>query len=234
MNRTADVLSMVATKIKGSEYRVDERIPTTSLIGIAAERAEMRARALALLGPRGRTAFVGRHVSIRARGLLHLGSGVSFGHNSVVNAMSTDGVWLGDNVSLGRNSRIECSGSLAHLGKGIRVGSDVGLGTDCLYGCAGGIEIGADTLVGNFVSFHSENHVTARTDVPIRVQGVTHEGISVGRDCWIGAKVTILDGAHIGDGCVIAAGSVVTAGTYPSRGIYAGVPARLIKSRASA
>ncbi len=231
MNQPARLLSAIATRIKGTDYRLDERISTGSLLRIAAERAGMRSRAVLTFGSRGRHGFVGRRVTIRARNMIHLGSGVTFGHGSMIDAISTDGVWLGDNVSLGRNSRIECSGTLRDLGKGIRVGTNVGLGTDCFYGCAGGIEIGADTLVGNFVSFHSENHVTDRVDLPIRDQGVTHQGIVVGRDCWIGAKATILDGAHIGDGSVIAAGSVVTAGDYPARGIYGGVPARLLKSR---
>ncbi|WP_396349817.1 acyltransferase [Gordonia amicalis] len=113
------------------------------------------------------------------------------------------------------------------------VGERVGLGTDCFYGCAGGITIGDDTLVGNFVSLHSENHSAERRDVVIREQGVTHAGIRIGRDCWLGAKVTVLDGTVIEDGCIIAAGSVVTRGTYERYGIYAGVPAKRIGTRGS-
>jgi acetyltransferase-like isoleucine patch superfamily enzyme len=33
---------------------------------------------------------------------------------------------------------------------------------------------------------------------------------TIGRDCWIGARTTIMCGVNIGDGSIIAAGSVVT------------------------
>jgi len=69
-----------------------------------------------------------------------------------------------------------------------------------------------------------------RIDIPIRLQGVTRQGIVIEDDCWIGAKVTFLDGAHVGRGCVIAAGAVVR-GEIPAYSIAAGVPARVIKSR---
>lgn len=70
-----------------------------------------------------------------------------------------------------------------------------------------------------------------RPDVLIRLQGVDHKGIVIGRNCWIGAKATILDGAVIEDGCVVAAGAVVKAGLYAANGIYGGVPAKLIRYR---
>jgi acetyltransferase-like isoleucine patch superfamily enzyme len=66
---------------------------------------------------------------------------------------------------------------------------------------------------------------------PIRQQGVNHQGIKIGKNCWIGAKVTILDGVVIGNGCIIAAGSVVTAGEYEDNKIYGGVPAKFLKNR---
>jgi acetyltransferase-like isoleucine patch superfamily enzyme len=83
--------------------------------------------------------------------------------------------------------------------------------------------------MGNMISFHAENHVYENAQVPVRLQGYTRLGIRVGKNCWIGAKATILDGAVIEDGCVIAAGAVVTAGLYKANGVYGGIPAKLIK-----
>ena len=77
---------------------------------------------------------------------------------------------------------------------------------------------------------HSENHVFSDADKTIREQGVSHKGIKIGSNCWIGAKVTILDGAVVGDGCVIAAGAVVR-GTFPENCVIGGVPARILKFR---
>ena len=54
--------------------------------------------------------------------------------------------------------------------------------------------------------------------------------IKIGNDCWIGAKVTILDGTVIGDHSIVAAGAVVT-GKFPPYSIMGGVPAKIIKMR---
>ena len=52
--------------------------------------------------------------------------------------------------------------------------------------------------------------------------------ITVGDNCWIGEKTTILPGVNIGKGCVIGAMSVVTK-DIPDYSIAAGNPARVIK-----
>lgn len=78
--------------------------------------------------------------------------------------------------------------------------------------------------------FHSENHVTTRTDIPIKDQGVTHRGIVVEDDVWLGSGVIVLDGVRVGTGAVVAAGSVVTR-DVPPYAIVAGVPAQVIRYR---
>jgi acetyltransferase-like isoleucine patch superfamily enzyme len=55
-------------------------------------------------------------------------------------------------------------------------------------------------------------------------------GIHIGRDVWIGAHATILDGVRIGDEAVIAAGAVVTKDVL-ARTVVGGVPARQIGQR---
>ena len=86
-------------------------------------------------------------------------------------------------------------------------------------------------LIGNYVSIHSENHCYSDTTRPIREQGVFYKGgITIGNDCWIGAKATILDGTKIGNGCIVAAGAVVS-GIFPENAIIGGVPAKVIKFR---
>ena len=92
--------------------------------------------------------------------------------------------------------------------------------------------IGDDTITGAYLSIHPENHNFDDISSAIRLQGVTRKGISIGKNCWIGAKVTILDGANIGDGCVIAAGAVVNQ-SFSDNQIIGGIPAKVIGSRGS-
>ena len=93
--------------------------------------------------------------------------------------------------------------------------------------------IGANVIMGQHISFHPETHVFASMAKPIRQQGVTRAGIVIGNDCWIGAKVTFLDGARVGSGVVVAAGSVVR-GVIPDNVVIGGVPARILKHRTEA
>lgn len=225
------LLSRLVSRLKGRSYEIDPRIDARYLGVVTLERAMMKLRGFYRFPLHANRPFVGRGVGLRARHLLRCGPGVTLGDHSRVDAMSDKGVTLGAGTSLGRNSRIECIGNLRFLGVGFTAGDNVGLGTDCLYGAAGGITIGDDTIIGNFVSMHSEGHNYDDPDVPIRDQGVSHQGIRIGRGCWIGSKATVLDGVTLGDGSIVAAGAVLTAGAYPANGVYGGVPARLLKSR---
>lgn len=140
------------------------------------------------------------------------------------------GVFLGDHVVLGRNTRIECTGGLSSLGKGVKIGSRSTFGADCFFGAAGGIEIGEDVVAGQEIRFHSENHNFNDLNTLIKNQGVSHKGIRLGNNCWIGAGAVFLDGAELGDGCVVAANAVVTK-KFPDNSVIGGIPAKLIKER---
>jgi virginiamycin A acetyltransferase len=52
----------------------------------------------------------------------------------------------------------------------------------------------------------------------------------VGNDVWIGQKVTVMPGIHIGDGAVIAANAVITK-DIPAYHIAGGNPCRIIRKR---
>ena len=54
--------------------------------------------------------------------------------------------------------------------------------------------------------------------------------VVIGNDVWIGDRVIILPGVHVGDGSILAAGAVVTK-DVPPYAIVGGVPAKLIRMR---
>ena len=75
------------------------------------------------------------------------------------------------------------------------------------------------------------SHEFNRLDIPINQQGAKpEEPIVIGDDCWIGTRVVILPGVHIGNQCVVAAGAIVTR-SFADRSIVGGVPARVLKTR---
>ena len=53
--------------------------------------------------------------------------------------------------------------------------------------------------------------------------------ITIENDVWIGRRVLIMKGVHLGAGTVVAAGSIVTK-SFPRLSVIAGNPAKLIKT----
>lgn len=217
------------SRIKGENFVLDEKIPLNYLLGLVSGRAFMLFYGIFKLRRLGRI-FIHRTSRIICPSKIITIGNLTIDRGCYIDALSIEGIKFGNNVSIGKNTVIECTGTLKLLGKGLSVGNNVGLGTHGFFGCAGGIIIGDDTIFGNYVSLHSENHNFVEHDVPIRLQGVNRKGIRIGCNCWIGAKVTILDGAEIGNGCIVAAGAVVR-GKFPPNSIIGGVPAKIIKSR---
>jgi acetyltransferase-like isoleucine patch superfamily enzyme len=226
-----NLLNNYISRLKGYSYQIDENVPTGYLLNSILSRLFMKMRGL-FSGLRCESLpYIGNHVTIKAKRKIRAGRNLQIGNHCYIDALSSEGIILGNNVSIGYSTTIECTGNIQYLGKGLSASDNVGLGSNNFYGCAGGIYIGEYTIVGNFVSFHAENHIFSDLEKPIKLQGVTHQGIKIGRNCWIGAKATVLDGAIIEEGCIIAAGAVVGAGIYKKNGIYGGVPAKLIKYR---
>ena len=155
---------------------------------------------------------------------------LKLGRNVYISALGKEVISFGNYVSIGAYSRIVISTTFNHLGEYIRIGNNVGIGEYAYLGGAGGLEIGDHCIAGQYLSCHPENHVHEDLDMPIRLQTVHRKGIKIGKDCWLGSKVTILDGVELGDGCIVAAGAVVNK-SFPPHSIIGGVPARLIKRR---
>lgn len=177
-----------------------------------------------------KSVFVGKKVKVIEKKRFMIGQKSKLQDGVYIDALSRDGVRIGDNAVIGRNTRIECTGGLQSIGKGVKIGNRTTFGNDCTFGAAGGIEIGDDVVAGQYIRFHSENHNYSDMEKLIREQGVTHKGIKIGNNCWIGAGVVFLDGAELGEGCVVGANAVVTK-EFPNNVVIAGIPARVINNR---
>lgn len=173
---------------------------------------------------------LGRGVRFFYTSNISLGQFVKIGDHATLNATGKGRLVIGKNSGIGAFSRVIISTSFNNLGSHIHLGENVGIGEFAYLGGGGGLEIGDDCIVGQYFSCHPENHNYDDPQILIREQGVTRKGIVIGKNCWIGSKVTVLDGVTIGDNCVIAAGAVVNR-NMPANSVIAGVPARVIKSR---
>src|SRR2546423_12223825 len=149
-------LNKILSKWKGHQYKIDERITTDYLLSVLLSRLTMLINGkLSSVSNKG-LFFLSPGACIRSSSNLKVGRLVTINRGCYIDALSEQGIILGNNVSMGMNTKIEGTGNLQFLGKGLYVGNNVGLGSDNFFGCAGGIEIGDDTIIGNYVSLHSE------------------------------------------------------------------------------
>lgn len=177
-----------------------------------------------------KAALLGRKVRLFNAPKIYFGKFLKLGNYVSISALGREGVFFGNNVGVGDYSKVIVSTSLNDIGSFIKIGDNVGIGEFAYLGGAGGLTIGDNCIIGQYLSCHPENHVYNDKNELIRLQGVERKGIHIGPDCWIGSKVTFLDGVEIGKGCVVAAGSVVTK-SFPDYSVIGGVPAKLLKIR---
>lgn len=112
----------------------------------------------------------------------------------------------------------------------VRIGHHSHFAPSCvLYGW-GGLDIGAYCNVAAHVVFATVGHHEEITDRPMALSGEKAGPIRVEQDVWVAANATITAGVTLATGCVIGANAVVTRDTEPMA-IYAGVPARWLRSR---
>lgn len=229
------LINKVISKIKGEPYEIDKDIPGSYLFGLCFVKAAQLFRGFLTRihfkkGRKGKRLFIGKHVKIKCKKKIACGRGVTIGDYTYIDALSRGGIELGNNVSLGRNCIIECTGVIRELGEKLVIEDGVGIAANAFIAVRGNVHIGKNCIFGPNVRIHAENHNFEDIETPIRLQGATRKGVNIGEDCWIGSGATILDGVNIGDHCIVGAGAVVTK-DVPDYAIVGGVPAKVIKLR---
>lgn len=218
-------------RLRNPNFSFDREVRGGLLFSFFANFSLQLLRGLRLLiyGRYAKGIALGKGVQFFYLSNMKLGEFVKIGDHTTLNATGRGKLVIGRNSGIGAFSRVVISTSFNNLGSHIYIGENVGIGEFAYLGGGGGLEIGNDCIVGQYFSCHPENHNYEDPKQLIREQGVSRKGIIIGSNCWIGAKVTILDGVIIGSNCVIAAGAVVTK-SMPSNSVIGGVPARVIKS----
>jgi acetyltransferase-like isoleucine patch superfamily enzyme len=141
-------------------------------------------------------------------------------------------VHIGDNVSIAERSFLSVveSDKDATYEPSLRIGDDVGIGSDLYIHCAGDVEIGDRTGLSARVFIGDsgrdyENPYKSTTDIVV----AEPSPVRIGSDVMIGVGAIILEGVTIGDRAFVGAGSVVTR-DVPPRSVVFGNPARVIRT----
>lgn len=105
----------------------------------------------------------------------------------------------------------------------IRIGDRVFLNQGAVIAASRSIQIGDDTLIGDFSAIYDSNFHQMDPDHPD-----VPAPVIIGKNVWLGNGVLVLPGSTIGDHTVVAARSVVK-GTLPARVLAAGSPAKVVR-----
>jgi virginiamycin A acetyltransferase len=153
---------------------------------------------------------------------------------SIAKLVSIEVSSQGTHTYLGEGCVIDDFVKIKHVGGtgDVVIGTNCYLNSGCVLYSGNGIKFGNYVLLGPNCNIVPTNHNYADKSRVIRVQGhmPSKGGVIIEDDVWLGANVTVLDGAHIRKGCVIAANSVVM-GETEAYAIYGGIPAKKIKDR---
>lgn len=176
----------------------------------------------------GRGVAFGRNITIRHPHKISIGDHSFIDDYAVLDAKGeeNEGIIVGENVIVGRNTILSCKGGSIHLKDYANISANCSLLSETT------ITVGKYSfLAGHCYLVAGGSHSFSRTDIPIMFQpSLTKGGIAIGDDCWLGASVTVLDGVTLGKGCVIGAGAVVR-DSFPDYSVAVGNPARKIKDR---
>lgn len=150
-------------------------------------------------------------------------------------------VFLGKNVDLHCRpgfGRLEI-GRWVHIGDGnsirchegsLRIGDKVVFGKHNTLNAYLDIELGATSIVADWVYVCDFDHVTDDVHVPIKDQGIVKAPVRIGPDTWVGVKVSVLRGSRVGKGSVLGSHAVVR-GDVPEYSVAVGIPAKVVRNR---
>lgn len=114
----------------------------------------------------------------------------------------------------------------------IVIGSYSQIGESAHITASNSIFIGDGFLSGKYLlitdNSHGSNTLEECSMSPIKRDIVSKGAVIIGKNVWVGDKVSIMPNVRIGDGAIIAANSVVTK-DVPPYSIVGGNPAKVIK-----
>ncbi len=175
----------------------------------------------------GKKVVFGKGLSFRHMNKITLGDGVILDDYVMLDAKGEDnnGITLADGVFVGRNTKIYCKNG------DIELAEKANLSSNCTLYSNNSLKIGKGCMIGAYTYILNGGEYDWSDPTPYAEQsGMGTKGpLTIGDDCWLGARVTILDGSGtIGDRALIAACALVNK-PVAAHTLVGGVPAKLLK-----
>ncbi|MBQ7736127.1 MAG: acyltransferase [Bacteroidales bacterium] len=143
---------------------------------------------------------------------------IAIGDYTTIHGFSILGCW----VKYGEQEFPEAS---------ITIGDHCSIGEHNQITACNKITIGNGLLTGRYVIISDNAHGGLSEEAsiaPLRRKLKSKGEVVIGNNVWLGDKVSVLAGVHIGNNVIVAANAVVTK-DIPDNCIAAGVPARVVK-----
>ncbi len=128
------IIQKIATFVKNEPYNIDKLITSRDLFIFISKRIGMLVRGLFFTR---RIIFLGKRVNIFYKHRILFGRYVTLNDGIEIDALSENGIILGNNVSIGKNSFIRCTAGLQKVGQGLIIEENVGIGSGAYLGCWG-------------------------------------------------------------------------------------------------
>lgn len=167
-----------------------------------------------------------------------VGDKVSIHYPCLVQGGGEKNISIGDSTCLQGHNVLGCWSKYKDqtYNPSITIGNGCNIGEYTHITAINSITIGDGVLTGRFVYIGDNAHGGLSYDeaeIPPEQRNLVSKGkILIGKNVWIGDKVTILGGVTIGDNVIIAANAVVV-NDIPSNCVAAGVPAKVVKRLSS-
>ena len=145
-----------------------------------------------------------------------------------------------ESIIIGNNVDIHCVINTNLFGN-VKIGDNTTIRYNTKISAVNSVKIGSHVIISNNVSIvdHNSHPISPTKRYEMTTAGTTSKlwfpeeskfsEVIISDNVWIGEKVTILKGVHIGEGSIVASNAVVTK-DVPSYTIVAGNPARIVKN----
>jgi len=151
---------------------------------------------------------------------LTIGKNCHFGKS--IKLQGTDG----GTISIGKNTSLSDGVQIIARGGNIDIGENVFIGIGAIMVCQSNVTIGDNALIAEYVVLRDQDHRFGSK--PNQNPGYIIAPILIGKNVWLGTKVSVLRGSNIEDNVVIGAHSLVR-GNIPSYSLAVGCPAKVVK-----